>query len=271
MPSPADETKTQYADSRKLAARARLYDGAVSEIDWFVWVARNLPLTPGARVLEVGCGPGWLWERAEAELPFGIELTLTDASAGMVAEAMARVAGLPFARLEGLPALATALPFEDGAFDLVIAMHMLYHLENPAAGIAEMHRVLRPGGLLAVTTIGENNLSALRDVARALGPAPDAGAAPAAVFGFAQAQRMMADQFGDATLLRPPPSSLRLTDPEVIFDALTSYPPGETATEAQRSALKASIARAFDAGGGVLEAVNEVGLVLSRKGCGESV
>lgn len=68
---------------------------------------------------------------------------------------------MPFASVTGQQANATALPFEDGSFDAVIAMHMLYHLPDPAKGFAEMHRVLKPGGFLAVTTNGAGNMREL--------------------------------------------------------------------------------------------------------------
>jgi len=48
-----------------------------------------------------------------------------------------------------LRASATNLPFRDGAFDGATALWMLYHLEDPAAGIREACRVLRPVGLFA--------------------------------------------------------------------------------------------------------------------------
>ncbi|MBP0574103.1 methyltransferase domain-containing protein, partial [Mycobacterium tuberculosis] len=54
-------------------------------------------------------------------------------------------------------------------FDAVVAMHMLYHLADPAVGIAEMARVLKPGGTLLVTTNGVDNMRELYALAAALG------------------------------------------------------------------------------------------------------
>ncbi len=51
----------------------------------------------------------------------------------MVDEAVARCSALPFGSVRGCQADAAALPFEDGAFDAVVAMHMLYHLPDPTA------------------------------------------------------------------------------------------------------------------------------------------
>ncbi len=66
------------------------------------------------------------------ELPEKLDLTLSDFSPGMVQEAVERCQPLPFASVTGQQADASALPFEDGSFDAVIAMHMLYHLPDPS-------------------------------------------------------------------------------------------------------------------------------------------
>jgi SAM-dependent methyltransferase len=261
--STADDNARQYSDSRKLAARARLNtDYVVAETPWFAWVARQLPLKDGDRVLDIGCGPGWFWAAAAEMPPKRLNLTLADLSPGMVQEALERCRALSFVSLEGRQADAAALPFADGAFDAVIAMHMLYHLPEPAAAIAEMFRVLKPGGFLAVTTNGTGNLRLIHGLGAAFG-----GAAhdPSALrFGFDAAERLMGAQFGNVVLSNYP-AKLRITEPEDVFLALTSHPPGEDASEAQREELRKAIAKAFAQGGGVLEDEKETGLFLSRK------
>jgi ubiquinone/menaquinone biosynthesis C-methylase UbiE len=157
-----DGNARQYADSRKLAARARLHrEYSVAETGWFSWIAAQLPLKPGDRVLDIGCGPGWFWAEIADALPAGLDLTLADLSAGMVEEAVNRCRGPAFGSVAGQQADASALPFADGSFDAVLAMHMLYHVPDPAVAIGEMFRVLKPGGFAAVTTNGAGNLREL--------------------------------------------------------------------------------------------------------------
>ena len=253
----------QYGDSRKLEARARLNrQYTVAEIGWFAWIARQLPLEPDACVLDVGCGPGWFWASVAKILPEGLDLTLLDLSPGMVREAVERCTALPFGSVRGREADAANLPFEDGSFDAVIAMHMLYHLKDAARGIAEMHRVLKPGGVLAVTTNGIGNMGKLYELTTVLGSPPHDPAAVA--FGYDTAERLMRLQFGNVAFSQHP-ASLRVTEPEDVYLALTSYPPGDEASEPELGRLRQAIAEAFREGNGVLEVDKESGLFLSRK------
>lgn len=253
----------QYGDSRKLAARARLNsEYTIAKIGWFPWVAKHLPLKAADNVLDVGCGPGWFWAATANELPQNLNLTISDLSPGMVQEAVERCRPLSFASVMGQQADAAALPFEDDSFDAVIAMHMLYHLPDPSKGIAEMYRVLKPGGVLAVTTNGAGNMRELYALTTVFGSAPldPAGAA----FGYDAAEQIMQAQFGNVGMTQHP-ARLRVTEPEDVFLALTSYPPGDVADEAQLAAFREVIAEAFQAGNGVLEVGKESGLFVSKK------
>ena len=72
---------------------------------------------------------------------------------------------------------ASALPFPDANFDLVVANHMLYHLDNPEAAVREFARVLRPDGQLRVSLNGRDHIEELLALGAAVGrpsPIPDA-------------------------------------------------------------------------------------------------
>jgi ubiquinone/menaquinone biosynthesis C-methylase UbiE len=263
MTSITTELAKQYNDSQKLAARARIKSKyTIAQVDWFPWVARQLPLQAKDRVLDIGCGPGWFWEAVVSVLPEALDLTLADLSPGMVQEAVERCLTLPFGSVRGRQADASALPFVEGSFDGLIAMHMLYHVPDPAKGIAEIYRVLKPGGFLAVTTSGARNMRKMYELTTVFGSPPSDPAA--AAFGFDSAERLMRSQFGNVAMSQHP-ASLRITEPEDVFLALTSYPPGDRASEAQLAELRKAIASAFQQGNGVLETDKEDGLFLSRK------
>ena len=253
----------QYGDSRKLAARARLHEKyTIAETGWFPWIARHLPLRAGDRVLDIGCGPAWFWAAAAHILPEKLGLTLADLSPGMVQEAVERCKALPFETVIGQQADAASLPFADGTFDAVIAMHMLNHVPDPVAWIMEMFRILKPGGFLAVTTNGANNMREIYELTTVFGSAPSDPAA--AAFGYEIAERLMRLQFGNVTMSQHP-AHLRITEPDDVFQALTSYPPGESASASQQEALREAIEQAFRHGNGVLEVQKEMGLFVSKK------
>ncbi|MBN1200237.1 MAG: class I SAM-dependent methyltransferase, partial [Anaerolineae bacterium] len=165
----------QYRDHTNLSARAALHARfSTNTYGWHPWVFdRLLDLPPTARVLELGCGPGWLWRENLDRIPAGWTITLSDFSPGMVAEAQRHLQAAPrpfnFRCID-----AQAIPFADAAFDAVIANHMLYHVPDRASALSEIRRVLKPGGRLFATTIGENHMRDLHDLLQQLVPEADA-------------------------------------------------------------------------------------------------
>lgn len=127
--------------------------------DFLALITRRWDLAECQRVLDVGCGVGH-WGRAlMPHLPLTTTLIGIDREPDWVAEATTR------ARVFGLEGRATyqqatveALPFEDASFDLVTCQTVLMHLPDPRAGLAEMLRVLAPGGRILCAE--PNNLAA---------------------------------------------------------------------------------------------------------------
>ncbi|MEU0028088.1 class I SAM-dependent methyltransferase [Streptomyces sp. NPDC006335] len=117
----------------------------------------------GTRVLDVGTGTG---TAAVAALARGARVSAVDADAGMAAAARAR--GVD-ARVGELP----ELPYRDGEFDAVVGNFVLNHVGRPRTALAELHRLLRPGGRVALTTWSANR-GAGQDL---LGRACEAGGA----------------------------------------------------------------------------------------------
>jgi SAM-dependent methyltransferase len=100
----------------------------------------------GARVLEVGCGPGHLSIRLARE--HGLDVTGLDLDPAMIRRARAnadRAGSGDEGRLSILVGDVASLAFPDGSFDLVVSTFSMHHWADPAAGLAEVGRVLRPG------------------------------------------------------------------------------------------------------------------------------
>jgi ubiquinone/menaquinone biosynthesis C-methylase UbiE len=94
-------------------------------------------------VLEIGCGSGAMAAEMAQRFP-GIRLTATDYDESMVAVATLRLAE----RADVRQADATSLPFADATFDRVVTFVMLHHVMAWEQALAEIARVLRPGGIL---------------------------------------------------------------------------------------------------------------------------
>ena len=107
-------------------------------------VLQALAPSPGERALDIGAGPGLLTaEMAAAVGPAG-RVEGIDTSASMVEMARARCAAMPWVALRQDDAMA--LPFPDGAFDAATATQVYLYVRDLDRALAELHRVLRPGG-----------------------------------------------------------------------------------------------------------------------------
>jgi SAM-dependent methyltransferase len=124
---------------------------------------------PGQRVLDVGCGPGALTavlvDRVGADSVSGVDPS----------EPFVEAARLRFPDVDIRRAPAEELPFEDGTFDVAIAQLVVHFMTDPVAGLREMRRVTRPGGVVAACVWdhagGRGPLSVFWEAARQLDPA----------------------------------------------------------------------------------------------------
>ncbi|MCI0552069.1 MAG: methyltransferase domain-containing protein [Anaerolineae bacterium] len=152
----------QYRDSSNLDARAEIHRRfSINTYGWFNWLFdRLLKLPENARILELGCGPAYLWKECSSRIPVDWNITLSDLSSGMLDAAWRNlvVTGRAFQFKE---IDAQSIPFGDETFDAVIANHMLYHVPDRPKAIEEIQRVLKRNGHLFATTVGENHLKEL--------------------------------------------------------------------------------------------------------------
>ncbi|MES1164222.1 MAG: class I SAM-dependent methyltransferase [Verrucomicrobiota bacterium] len=111
---------------------------------------RLLALPPGARILEIGCGGGASLPALD-RLARPSRLVGVDIDAELVAEARAR-ADAARIRCEVIAADVRALPFADGAFDVVCDFGTAYHIARRATALREIARVLRLGGRFVCET-----------------------------------------------------------------------------------------------------------------------
>ena len=152
----------QYKNAVNLNVRIALHQRfSHNPVPWFTWLADQIALKDGYRVLETGCGNGELWCH-RSQIP-DICLYLTDISSGMVEDAMKRL------REERMPAAFSKkiqfgtedcqkFSFPDQAFDTVIANHVLFYVKNLPQALKEVRRVLKTGGTFYCSTYGKNHM-----------------------------------------------------------------------------------------------------------------
>lgn len=134
-------TPVQAAMGRRLLERSVAHFGA----------------SPGLRILELGCGTGRLTALLAGSFP-GAELLAVDIAPEMVARARERVPGARFLAVDAESLLAGL----DPAFDLVISNAAVQWFQDCDRTLARASELLRPGGLLAVSTFGEGTFHELR-------------------------------------------------------------------------------------------------------------
>lgn len=154
----------QYKDSSNLDARAQLHANySVAEREWHPWVFDHFTLADDAHLLELGCGPCYLWAENVDRIPAGWSITLSDFSAGMLDQAQTNL-GEEKSRFLFKQIDAQSIPFEDNSLDVVVANHMLYHVPDLNKALAEIRRVLKPYGRFFAATNGENHLRQLGEI-----------------------------------------------------------------------------------------------------------
>ncbi|MFL5627922.1 MAG: class I SAM-dependent methyltransferase [Ktedonobacteraceae bacterium] len=154
----------QYNNAQKLEARIQLHQRfSTNTYDWQHWVFDHLTIPPESYILELGCGPADLWRKNTKRIPESWHITLSDFSPGMVQEARQYLSDstqdFSFQQID-----AQSIPFEDAHFDAVIANHMLYHVPDRAKALAEIRRVLKPGGHFYAATNGLDHLRELGEL-----------------------------------------------------------------------------------------------------------
>ena len=154
-----ERVRDQYADESNLETRRAVWGpgpSGVDPLDPVVEAVRSaLPRDRAMPdVLEVGCGTGAFAARLVEEVP-GIALLAIDQSQRFVE--LARDRGVT-AQVQDVQHLLAP----DSAYDVVIAMWMLYHVPELDRGLGELRRVLRPGGTLVAVTNGDQHTAVLR-------------------------------------------------------------------------------------------------------------
>lgn len=153
----------QYKNGNNLNIRIFLHqEYSVNPKGWFAWIFEQIPLAPGKRILEIGCGNGQLWK--DRALPEGCQVVLSDVSGGMLKEAQEQIG-----EREGFSYQAfdcQTLPFEAQTIDVVVANHVMFYVKNREKAFAEIRRVLKDGGVFICSTYGKDHMKEISALAK---------------------------------------------------------------------------------------------------------
>jgi 2-polyprenyl-3-methyl-5-hydroxy-6-metoxy-1,4-benzoquinol methylase len=97
----------------------------------------------GSKLLDAGCGTGWFSRQA---VNWGAKVTSLDMGENLLAEVAKKCDS------ERIVGDITRLPFPDGDFDIVVCSEVIEHVVDPKQAIRELARVVKPGGILVITT-----------------------------------------------------------------------------------------------------------------------
>jgi ubiquinone/menaquinone biosynthesis C-methylase UbiE len=259
----AESIKKEYQDATNLNARIQLHQRfSLNPYGWMRWVFDLLDLPPLCRILELGCGSGSLWLENMDRVPVGCDILLTDFSAGMLGQAKQNLSGNGSYRFQILDAQNTPLPLEDGTFEAVIANHMLYYITDRPALLAEIHRVLLPGGCFYASTIGEQHLVELVDLITRFDAKLVAWGAGNNPFTLENGAELIARNFPDVSLRRYE-DGLAVTEVEPLLAYIQS---SKLDLEEERiPKLKTFLENEMKKAGGVLRITKDSGIFISSK------
>jgi len=136
---------------------ANFYDKRLAFLDTFeqFQFIPNLGDVKDKKILDVGAGTGRLSLRLAER---GAEVTALDVSEEMLNMLKQKVKKHTFSKgMTFVVADAESLPFPDNSFDIITAAFLIVHLKNLKHFFAESYRVLKPGGLLAITNINQKS------------------------------------------------------------------------------------------------------------------
>lgn len=152
-----ESVQAQYATSANLNTRISIHEKYSTNKTGFAnWIFSNYRIPVGAKILELGCGTGNMWQNRAELISKCSELVLSDFSEGMIKTArdnLKQFSDIIYKIID-----IQNIPFEDEHFDVVIANMMLYHVPNLQKALNEVKRVLKTEGTFYAATYGEHGI-----------------------------------------------------------------------------------------------------------------
>ena len=252
----------QYKDASNLDARIALHVNFSTNPQGLPrWeFDQYLDLPAAATLLELGTGPASLWPENLDRVPSGWTITLSDLSPGMLDEARQKL-GAQAELFTYREIDAQSIPFADDTFDAIIANHMLYHVPDIPRGLAEIRRVLKPGGRLFAVTNGEKHMIELVDLQQTLSISTWRDTLPILPFNLENGAELLKPHFASVTI-RHYEDALDVTD----ADAIVAYT--QSMTESMKdlsneSSLRMLVEQTMQKNNGIFQIQKSTGMFVA--------
>ncbi len=159
MPKRKRDLSSTYYTVKYLRRSRELYRKYLETKPWLIQLYRDFfELKPGIRIVDVGCGTGDFTRHIVSLVPGKCRAVGIDQRGVSLRSAEAETRKMGFSdRISYKKGDAYEIPIEDDYADLVCCRSLLIHLEEPARAVAEMARVAKPGGMVAVVELGRMN------------------------------------------------------------------------------------------------------------------
>jgi len=158
--------EAQYKSSNNLQARIAIHQKfRTNPESFYSWIWKKLDLKKPQSILDIGCGTGEFWLENHAKLPEGSNVLMTDFSDGMVEKAKNKI---NFDEIKFGVADIDNLQYSNNSFDIVMAHHVIYHSENKDSALSELKRVVKPDGVVTITTNSEKHMLNVYTIAHSI-------------------------------------------------------------------------------------------------------
>ncbi len=213
----------QFQNGKNIDARICLHRHfSENPQSWFSWIYDNLQLCQGEEVLEIGCGNGMLWLENQDKIPSQVSICLSDISPGMLEDTKKGLGDMPKGVFSYEEMDCHHIPKENGTYSLVVANFVLFYLRDIKAALAEICRVLVPGGRFVCATYGSQHMHEVEDMVREFNPKIRLSAVPLYDnFGLDTGKELLEQYFEEVEIFHYP-DVLRVTKPQPLIDYIMS-------------------------------------------------
>ena len=174
------------------------------------------------QILEIGCGNGQLWKKAEPSVLKGKYICLSDLSDGMIRDAAENLGEEKAFCFDFRTLDCQKLPFPDAEYDRIIANHVLFYVQNLSRGLQEISRVLSDDGVFYCSTYGKGHMKEITDLVQEFDPQINLSeVALYTIFGLDHGEKQLKPYFGSVEK-RIYEDSLWVDRPEPLLDYILS-------------------------------------------------